>query len=174
MFDIVPFMMGKAPDAPLVMMSATLTPREVSLLTREWSLQAPSTIRTCPVQQQHTLINILRPPSRNKFRGYHSKDGAFHPGLLQTCLDPLFLDYYCDSYTRGVPPTGATIIFCWKKELCGQIWRVVRDRLPTIDHSPSKSPFVIIHGDTDECSQWDIIQRKGFGITLYLTTNCKF
>ncbi len=60
------FLLCKSGKAPVVLLTAILTPDEVKLTAKKWLLKNPLVLKSCPVLPQHILLSFLHPPSKNR------------------------------------------------------------------------------------------------------------
>ena len=168
MFSLVPRMLLQV-KAPVVLATATILPSEVAYARKTWHMEDSVSITASPVQAQHYLATLRRPPTVNGFWGKPGVGGKWRPGVLQAL--EFFLGPYCEIVAAGQDPPSSTIIFFPNKEMIGEMDKELSLRLKDAPYEPDKSPWVMLHGSLDECTLKDIYDRMGKGISLYLASN---
>ena len=165
MYSLVPRLMLQL-KVPVVLATATILPSEVKTATDVWGVKNAVIIESSPVQEQHFLVTMPRPPSLYKFWGRDGKENGV-VSALSFILDP-----YCEVVGAGGRPEGNTIIFFHNKEWIGEADKELSLRLPDVPYTPDLSPWVMVHGSMDECDLADIFARTGAASpSLYLASN---
>ena len=167
MYTLVPRLMIQL-KVPVVLATATILPSEVKMAKDVWGVKDSVVIEACPVQEQHYLVTMPRPPSLYKFWGRDGQDNGV-VSALSFILDP-----YCEVVGAGRKPEGSTIIFFHNKEWIGEMDKELSMRLPHVPYSPDTSPWVMVHGSMDQCDLQDIFSRTGENSpSLYLASSGK-
>ena len=91
----------RAPGSPVVAMSATATPSEISATIKNLGLRSePVVLKSSPVQSHMKFISLRRPPNTHGPDGFEDAKGVLHPGYL-AYLDRLYLRKFISGVKEG-------------------------------------------------------------------------